>query len=139
MSDSDPADDDEPLEAETVEAFHGTVATDDGRHVLISITIAGEDKVLAFPADEALPLAFSVLGTEGTCRSVAHPENRGTPLVPVQSYQLGLDVDGEPVITFEGPNGGHISFVLPTDALSRLIVDLGTLKALAGMEGQTRQ
>ena len=138
MSDFDPADD-EPIEAETVEAFHGTVATDDGRHVLISITVGGEDKVLAFPADEALPLAFSVLGTEGTCRSVAHPENRGTPLVPVQSYQLGLDADGEPVVTFEGPNGGHISFVLPSDALSRLIVDLGTLKALAGTEGQTRQ
>jgi len=131
--------DDEPIEAETVEAFHGTVATDDGHHVLISITVNGEDKVLAFPADEALPLAFSVLGTEGTCRSVAHPENRGTPLVPVQSYQLGLDTDGEPVVTFEGPNGGHISFILPLDALSRLIGDLATLKTLAGTEGQTKQ
>jgi len=122
-----------------IDSFDSAQPASGGDRIRLDFTVEGCPEALALPVSDALKLAFGTLGCEAACRMIKNPDDVGTAVTAVESYQLGIDNEGAPVVTFTSPTGGRLTFSFKLEHLATFRSDLGNLILAVSGERATRQ
>jgi hypothetical protein len=115
--------------AVSVTSIAGAMATDDGNHIILGVTLAsGEIVDLAIPHEVAINLMALNAGAVGQAARNRNRDPTQKYVFPVEKYEVGAEGLGENILVhFRLPGGLDLGFRIPRDGALRFYESLGAV------------